>query len=84
MGTKKEPFRLVRDPLSCDTIECLQRLLADAEHGQILGIAYAAMYKGREYVVGATGEARRSTTFARGMVDDLHDELRDIRDRSVS
>jgi len=84
MGTKKEPFRLVRDQLSFDTIECLRELLAHAERGDVLGIAYAAMYTGREYVVGATGEARRSTTFARGMVDDLHDELRSIRDRSVS
>jgi len=77
-----DPFRLVHDSLSFDTVECLQELLNLAESGDLIGLAYVAMFKGRTYVVDATGEVRRSPTFARGMVSDLHDELKSIRDHT--
>ncbi len=78
---KKPATQLASSP---DTVDCLRELLALAQSGEVLGIAYAAMFKNGTYVVGATDEARRSIAFARGMVDDLHDELRSIREHPVS
>jgi hypothetical protein len=72
----KPPFRLV--PLSGaspDTVSCLRDLLARAERGEVIGVAYAAMHKRRQYTVHACGEASRNPTFARGMVGALSDEL---------
>lgn len=71
----RSPFRLVPDQISHETVECLRTLLAHAERGEILGIAFAAMFKGRHYIVNTAGECHRSPTFTRGMVADLHDEL---------
>lgn len=68
-------FRLVPDSLPQDTIGTLERLLAQARRGMVLGMAFGVMYKGRKYIVNATGEVRRSPTFARGMVAELSDEL---------
>lgn len=70
-----EPFALVPDALSQDTIECLRTLLQEAERGYVLGIAFAVMLKGRMYVVNTAGECRRNRTFARGMLADLNDQL---------
>lgn len=71
----KPPFRLVPDPLPEDTIGAFNTLLKQAKQGQILGAAFAVMYKGKTYIVNATDEARKSPTFARGMVAELDDEL---------
>jgi hypothetical protein len=69
------PFALAPDSLSNDTIEALRELLTSAERGEIIGIAFAVMYKGRDYIVNTAGEAHRSPTFARGMVQALDDHL---------
>lgn len=69
------PFTLVQETISHDTIEALRVLLKDAERGEIIGVAFAVMYKGRDYIVNAAGEAYRSPTFARGMVKALDDHL---------
>lgn len=71
------PFRLIQHPgaLSEDTVACLQELLFEAKQGQLIGVAFAAMYRRRKYIVDTTGEAYRNPTFARGMVDALHDLL---------
>lgn len=71
----KPPFRLVPDQVSKDTIEALQQMLGQAKKGELIGIAFAAMYRHREYIVNTTGEAHRNPTFARGMVAALDDEL---------
>ena len=71
----KKPFGLMPDTISKDTVEALKTLLADAERGDIIGIACAAMYKGRDFIVNTAGEAHRSPTFARGMVNALDDHL---------
>lgn len=75
--TRRIPFQLIRHPdaLSSDTVECLRELLMEAQQGDMIGIAFAAMYRRRKYIVDAAGEAYRNPTFARGMVDALHDEL---------
>jgi hypothetical protein len=71
----KKPFELMPDNISHDTVEALKSLLEEAERGEIIGFAFAAMYKGRDFIVNTAGEAYRSPTFARGMVQALDDHL---------
>ena len=69
-------LHLVAPAVSRDTVSCLRDLLARAERGEVIGVAYAAMQRGRKYTVHVCGEADRQPTFARGMVDALGDELK--------
>ena len=71
---KRPALRLV-DPVSRDTVARLRDLLELAERGEVVGLAYAAMRRGRKYTVHVCGEAERSPTYARGMVDALQDEI---------
>lgn len=71
----RPPFRLVPDQISPDTVEALRELLAHAESGRIIGMAFVAMYRGRRFIANASGEARRSPVFTRGMVAVLDDHL---------
>lgn len=64
------------DELSGDSVEVLEALLEEARAGRLIGIAFAAMYRQRRYIVNTAGEARRSPTFSLGMVQMLADELR--------
>jgi hypothetical protein len=73
----KPPFTLVPDSISHDSVEALKTLLDDAERGDLIGIAFTAMYKKRSYIVNAAGEAHRNPTFALGMAEVLNDYLRD-------
>ena len=73
------PFTLVHTKSSNDVAVCLEEMLKHARSGHLLGLAFAAMYEGRTYVVNACGEARRSPTFARGMVSDLHEAIGRLR-----
>lgn len=71
----KDPYILLPDYVSHDTVDCLKQLLAQAKRGELIGMAYAAMLKRRAYIVNTAGEAHRSPTFARGMVAALDDQL---------
>lgn len=71
----KQPFTLIPDSISHDTRACLEQLKAEAEAGDVIGIAYAVMYRGRHYIVNTAGELHRNPTFARGAVAVLDDEL---------
>jgi hypothetical protein len=71
-------YRLVQEPASPDTIEALEILARLARGGEIVGIAYAVMLKGRRVLVNTTGEAHRSPIFARGMVALLDDALAEM------
>jgi hypothetical protein len=51
------------------------RLLEQAKSGEVIGLAFAAMYRRRRYTVSTCGEASRNPTFARGMIAALDDEL---------
>ena len=70
-------YRLVPDELSTDTVECLAALLEEAKRGKVIGIAFAAMFRGKRFIVNSAGEAFRSPVFARGMVAALDDDLRE-------
>ena len=68
---------MIRSPkvVSLDTIGCLEELLEDARQGDLVGVAFAALYHDRNYVVDATGEARTEPTYSRGMICRLDDAL---------
>lgn len=74
---RRPPFQLIQHPdaLSVDTVECLRELLIEAQEGHLIGLAFAAMYRRRKYIVDTAGEAYRNPTFALGMTDVLHHEL---------
>lgn len=78
----KPPFHLVRTHTSADTVIALSELLRQAKESQIIGVAFAALYKQKEYAVNATGEARRSPTFTRGAVLALDDYLEKLVHKS--
>lgn len=71
----RRPFVLVPDEVSNDTVQALETLLSNARRGEIIGIAFVAMLKGRTYIVNTAGEAHRNPTFSRGMVAALDDRL---------
>lgn len=71
----RPPYTLVTDPLSHDTIDLLEQLLAHARKKELIGIAFAAMYRGRQFITNTAGECHRNPVFTRGMVACLDDEL---------
>lgn len=71
----KAPYSLIDDAVSTHTIECLETLLDRARHGEVIGVAFAAMLRRRAYVVNTAGEAYRNPTFTRGMIAALDDQL---------
>lgn len=71
----RPPYRLVPDAISDDTIRALEQLLRQARKGDIIGLAFVAMYRRREYIANAAGEAKRNPTFTRGMIAALDDAL---------
>jgi hypothetical protein len=68
-------MKLVQTEVSTDTVHCLERLLADARAGKVVGIVYGVIFKRRNFSVNACGEAHRSPVFARGVLATLDDEL---------
>lgn len=64
-------LKLVKDRVSQDTIEVLSALLEDAKRGEVIGIAFAAMYRQRKFIVDTAGEARQEPIFTIGMLDFL-------------
>ena len=74
-STKAPVLRLVPDAVSMDTIACLNLLLRRAHRGEVIGLAYCAMLRGRAYIVDTAGAAHESPTFARGMVRALDDNI---------
>lgn len=73
----KPPFHLVHDHAVKDVGELLAQMLAHAQEGQIYGIAFVAMYKGRVIVADAAGECERNPVYSRGLVAVLDDYFRD-------
>lgn len=71
----RRPFRLVPDSISHDTVEALRELLDDAQNGRVIGVAFVVMYKRREFIGNAAGEALRNPVWTRGMLAALDDKL---------
>jgi hypothetical protein len=74
-----EPFHLVSYVASGETREAVREVMRDVNAGECIGAVMATMYRNREYKFTVCGEAERSRTFARGMVLDLLDQMRDER-----
>src|SRR5690606_38614851 len=73
---KAPVLRLVQPQPNAETVKRLRSLLAAAVKGEIIGLAYVAMYSQREYLADFCGETRRSPTLTRGMLRALDDDLR--------
>lgn len=65
-------------PAEADVHRQIAELAAASEAGEVIGIAYVVMYRGRHFVVNTAGELHRNPTFARGAVAALDDELRQM------
>lgn len=68
MPTRRNIFKLVQDDISHDTVEAIERLRDDALKGQLIGIAFVGVYRGREYVCNVAGFAYEQNTTAMAMV----------------
>jgi hypothetical protein len=69
------------NPRSKECFDELVRLMGQAFKGELIGIAFVAMYSEQEgggYAVNAIGEAGACPTFARGCVKALDDCLKDM------
>lgn len=71
----RRPFTLVQSSGSSDTARCVAELQEGIASKRLLGLAYVAIYSGRNYEANTCGEADRSPTFAHGAVAVLQHQL---------
>lgn len=72
-------IELLKDNLAArDVVDALEALRDDAGAGRLVGLAFAAQFRGRVYVCHVAGESYRNPTFALGMVHMLEDYIREI------
>ncbi len=69
---------MIQATVSKDTVEALSELLHAANEGHIQGLAFAAILRGRKFLVDCAGSACTDPTLARGIVAALDDELRNM------
>lgn len=72
------PYRLVKDFVSRDLVQCLEQLHSAGLRGEIKGIAFAAILPRQRYITNFAGLCVRNPTFTRGMIASLDDELSGI------
>jgi hypothetical protein len=73
----RRPFTLIQSTGSKDTARCVAELQQSVAEKRLLGLAYVALYAGRNYELHACGEADRSPTFTAGAVGILKRQLED-------
>lgn len=73
---------LVQHEGSHDTKEAAKAISADAESGQLVGIAFVGIYRGGDYICDTAGEAFKNTTLTIGMVRMLS-ALLEAKERGV-
>jgi hypothetical protein len=61
--------------VSEETVQALDELLEKARRGEVVGVAYAAMYRQREYSVRTCGDMHTNPTYCRGAVAALGDHI---------
>ena len=61
--------------VSNTTIEALEFLLQEAQRGELIGLVYGAMLKGRSCIVDMTGEAERNPLLALGVVTFMSNDI---------
>jgi len=72
---KAPVLKLVEQRPLADVVGCLQELLGDALRGDLVGLAFAAQYRGQMFEVDCAGEAWTNPTFAAGMTLQLADSI---------
>lgn len=72
---------LLRTHVSADTLTALSELTEAAKNGLIVGLAVAAVVKGRRGFVSCTGEACRRPLFASALARQLLRELDNLIDQ---
>jgi hypothetical protein len=58
-----------------ETELALNRLAELARNGQLIGVAFVGVLRGRRFTTGWVGEAGRDPVFTIGALDHLHDDL---------
>ncbi len=71
------PFRIVETPPREDVINALRTLLAGAIHGQVTGLAFVAVLKGRDqaFISDFHGTCSENLTHTRGALRHLDGKL---------
>lgn len=75
MKSRTQILRLVRPRVNQDALEAADKLVHDIKRGATVGVAFIAMHKVNKYTVTVAGECRRYRAAARGMVQELSDQL---------
>ena len=73
-----QPFTLIQQDISHDTIAALEYLLHEARAGNLIGLVYGAALEGRDYFVDTTGEANRNSLLGLGIASVLWRRLSDM------
>lgn len=73
-----KPFTLIKVDVSNETIAALEYLLQEARTGNLIGLAYGAALRGKDYFVDTAGEAHRNPMFGLGMASVLWRRLSDM------
>lgn len=68
-------LKVVEPGASPEVFYALKQRAREARDGDLIGIAYVALYRGHDYAVEILGETRRAPTFTRGMLCLLDDQL---------
>ena len=67
--------KLVPDSISHDVVQAAHQLLEGAHTGEIVGLAFVVMLRGREFYTNLAGACRDDPHLTRGMVASLDDEI---------
>lgn len=73
-----KPFTLIKIDISNETVEALEYLLQEARAGNLIGIAYGAALRGKDYFVDTAGEAHRNPMFGLSIASVLWRRLSDL------
>ena len=68
-------LQIVHPAIDSETVETLERLLADAKIGRVVGLAYVALHNGPDYSAEIVGEAAAHPLLARGIASALADSV---------
>ena len=68
-------LKLVPHKISSSTVNALASLTIQAERGQLIGIAFAALYKGDTFIAASCGACHDDPMRSMGMAAVLHAKL---------
>lgn len=71
-------YKVVPDGISHDAVEAALQILEGAHSGEIVGLAFVVMLRGRKFFTNVAGACRSDPHLTRGFVCALDDELKHI------